>query len=96
MADGSTTADNRDAEPVLETLRQINRELLVAAGANVPDAVTAELDAARAHVLNAINALADPARQKSAEEIAPAEFKAKADDASRAFRDMLNIAPDSD
>lgn len=68
----------RDENSALESLRLINRELIVIALAEVPEGVAEKCDLARGHVLEAVRLL-DPlpaGAAPSVEELPPAEHNA--------------------
>jgi hypothetical protein len=68
----------RDHEAALETLRMVNKELLVTAMAEVPEEVAAKCDEARGRVLEAVRLL-DPlpsGTQPKTHELPPAEYRA--------------------
>jgi hypothetical protein len=78
---------DRDHAAALDSLRQVNRELLVVAFAEVPDQVAQKCDAARAEIIDAIRLL-DPlpeGRETPAEELPPAEHRARVARAGRNF-----------
>jgi hypothetical protein len=67
----------RDHNAALESLRLVNRELLVTAYAEVPPEVAAKCDLARGHVLEAVRLL-DPlpaGQAPETEEISPAAHR---------------------
>jgi hypothetical protein len=71
----------------LENVKSINRELLVAAGANIPERAAHALNEAREFVLVAVRALQANHRtgRVPAEELPVAQFKAAAERAERKF-----------
>jgi hypothetical protein len=78
----------RQAEAV-DNIKLINRELLVAAAADIPDRAAAALDAARLLVLEALHhLLLEPDRYLVVEEIPVHHFKALIDQAHSRF-DLL-------
>lgn len=74
----AAVALTRDHNAALESLRLVNRELLVTAFAEVPADVAAKCDQARGHVLEAVRLLEPlPAGTVPAlEELPPAEHRA--------------------
>lgn len=78
---------DRDHAAALDSLRQVNRELLVVAFAEVPEPVAQKCDAARAEIINAIRLL-DPlpeGKETPADELPPAEHRAIVARAGRKF-----------
>jgi hypothetical protein len=74
----AVVALSRDHNEALETLRMVNRELLLTAFAEVPPEVARKCDVARCHVLEAVRLL-DPLPDGVApklEELPPAEHRA--------------------
>jgi hypothetical protein len=77
----------RDKASALESLREVNRELLVVAYAEVPEEIAQKCDKARAEVVDAIRLL-DPlpeGRTPPAEELPPAEHRAQVEREARQF-----------
>jgi hypothetical protein len=78
---------------VLEALREVNRELIICAGADIPEVVSDSLDAGRDHITRAIRLLTpiDPSKHVPIEERQVAEFKAAAEKCAARFADWLNL-----
>ncbi len=85
---------SRDHKAALESLRMVNRELLVVAYAEVPEEVAQKCDSARAETIDAIRLL-DPLpddTEPAIEELPPTEHRARVAAASRQF-DPLTDPP---
>lgn len=83
----AAVALTRDHNAALESLRLVNRELLVTAFAEVPEEVAAKCDEARGHVLQAVRMLdpLPPGAQPKSDELPPAEHRARVSGNSRQF-----------
>lgn len=88
---GTDHSEQRDCASVLDSLRQLNRELLVAASANIPQTVADCIDQARDNVTRAIRLLSQPGDKVPAEELPANEFRAMAQSSPAAnhLRDTL-------
>jgi hypothetical protein len=77
---------------VLEALREVNRELIICAGADIPEAVSDALNAGRDHIIRAVRLLTpiDPGRRVPIAEQSVAEFKRAAEEPSSRFRDLFS------
>jgi hypothetical protein len=76
---------------VLEALREVNRELIICAGADIPEVVSDVLNAGRDDITRAIRLLSpiDPGRHVPIEERSVAEFKTAAEKSSVHFDDLF-------
>jgi hypothetical protein len=82
---------NKHQNLVLEALREVNRELIICAGADIPGVVSDALNAGRDHITRAIRLLMpiDPGRRMPIEERPVAEFKNAVEKSSAYFHDLF-------
>lgn len=78
---------------VLEALREVNRELIICAGADIPQGISDALNAGRDQIARAIRLLApiDTGGRVPIEERPVAEFKTAAEKSSAHFHDLFGL-----
>lgn len=84
---------NRDQAEALESLRQINRELLVASMSDIPESVEEKCDKARDSIIRAIRLLAplEAGATSLVEELPVADFKSLIQQAAEKFAPLFDI-----
>jgi hypothetical protein len=83
----------RDHLEALESLRQINRELLVASMSDIPEFVEEKCDKARASIISVIRLLAplEAGATPLVEELPVADFKSLIQQAAKKFAPLFDI-----
>jgi hypothetical protein len=84
---------NRDQAEALESLRQINRELLVASMSDIPESVDEKCDKGRDSIIGAIRLLAplEAGATPFVEELLVADFKSLIQQAAKKFAPLFDI-----